>query len=642
MGDQHSEFATVDDFRRVFDAAQDHMVILDSELRIADANASFLAAYGTDRTAVRAWRCYQLTHRRTSPCTGPGEACPVAHAFRTGESSHELHEHKLSDGSVQYVDVLASPLTDESGAVTHVLEAMRDITPIVRRLRRADDDLRHSEALHRDLFDSAQTGMFRTRGDDGQFVAVNEQLAAMLGTTPAELIGQSAVAIWADSEARGRLLETLRAEGQVVDAEVEVKTRAGERRHWLVSMKVLAETGELQGSARDVTDQRALEHQLRQSQKMEAVGRLAGGVAHDFNNLLTVISSFCSFARDSLSPSDPARADIVEALGAAERAARLTRQLLAFSRNHVEAPEVMSLNEIVLGADAMLRRVLGEDVEFVTIACDNLWHARIDPSQLDQVLVNLAVNARDAMDSGGTLTIETANEVVSDAQGRRQGLAPGDYVLMSVRDDGCGMSDEVLAHVFEPFFTTKEVGKGTGLGLATCYGIVQSAGGHIAVASEPGRGTTFEVYLPRAAAAPTPWRHRDSTGVPAGGGETVLVVEDEPGVRRLACRTLRAYGYEVIEAENGGIALLCCEQHEGDIDLLLTDVVMPQLGGPDLAARLAPLRPAMKVLFMSGYIDKPLAPDGAFAGGGAFLAKPFLPKDLARKVRTLLDGDPVG
>ncbi len=387
-----------------------------------------------------------------------------------------------------------------------------------------------------------------------------------------------------------------------------------------------------------------LQDQLRQAQKMEAVGRLAGGIAHDFNNLLTAITGYGDLLMASLAPDDPRRADVEQIRKATDRAATLTKQLLAFGRRQVLQPRVLDLNAVVADMEKMLRRLIGEDIELVTVPGPGLWRVKADPGQLEQVLMNLAVNARDAMPHGGRLIIETANVELDEAYARRHvAVRPGPYVLLAVSDTGCGMDAETLGHVFEPFFTTKEPGKGTGLGLATVYGIVKQSGGNIWVYSEPGRGTTFKIYLPRvdapleaagAAAAAA------SAAGPAGGRETLLLVEDDDGVRVLAREVLRRKGYRVLEARDGREALRRSETHDGPIALVVTDLVMPGLGGREVFARLAVRRPDLRVLYTSGYTDAAIFRQSVFEPGTAFISKPFTPDALARRVREVLDAPP--
>jgi nitrogen-specific signal transduction histidine kinase len=387
----------------------------------------------------------------------------------------------------------------------------------------------------------------------------------------------------------------------------------------------------------DITERKALEVQLRHSQKMEAVGRLAGGVAHDFNNILTIISSLSRFVLETLPPADQAHTDMTEILEAVRRAEGLVGQLLAFSRQRPIDPRVVGINEIVTSVQKMLRRIVGENIDITTRLDAGTWNVRIDPGAFEQVLMNLAVNARDAMSHGGKLTIETANVVLDEHYQMTKGGAviPGEYVVLAFSDDGMGMDDTTKQRLFEPFFTTKEPGRGTGLGLSTCYGIVKQAAGYIWVYSEKGKGTTFKIYLPRSHETRT--RSTFVARQPASvGTETILVVEDDPQVRALAVRSLRRYGYSVLEAQSAGDALLMSEGSQ-TIDLLLTDVIMPRINGKALAARVTEHRPNLRVLYMSGYTENVIVHHGILDAGTHLLQKPFTAESLARKVRDVLD-----
>ncbi len=388
----------------------------------------------------------------------------------------------------------------------------------------------------------------------------------------------------------------------------------------------------------DVSEKKLLEEQLRQAQKMEAIGQLAGGVAHDFNNLLTTILGYSDLVLSRISEAHPIREDLEEIRRAGERAASLTRQLLAFSRRQVLEPKVLDLNVLVRDLQKMLRRLIGEDVDLVTALGEAIGPVRADPGQIEQVVLNLAVNARDAMPRGGILTIETADVELDESYALEHApVQSGSYVMLAVADTGTGMSAETKSHMFEPFFTTKGKGKGTGLGLATVYGIVKQSGGYIWVYSELGRGTTFKIYLPRIDGSAEEAKRRSAAVRPARGSETVLLVEDEEAVRALSRSILESYGYRVLEAEGPHAAMEMAQRHETPIQLILTDVVMPDMDGADLVSRLAPLHPEAKVLFMSGYTDDAVVRHGMITEGGHFLQKPFTPASLAAKVREVLD-----
>jgi signal transduction histidine kinase len=394
----------------------------------------------------------------------------------------------------------------------------------------------------------------------------------------------------------------------------------------------------LVGTAADVTDQRQLEEQLQQAQKMEIVGRLAGGVAHDFNNLLTVINGMADLILGELAEDDPTRPDLMQIRQAGERAAALTGRLLAVSRRQILKPEVLDLSAVVAGLRDMLQRVLGEEVALTLELAPDIASIRADPGQIEQVILNLVVNARDAMPDGGTLTIETRTVHLDAAYAAEHpGTRPGPHAMLAVRDTGIGMDESIRRRIFEPFFTTKAQGKGTGLGLSMVYGIVKQSGGSIWFHSEPGHGSRFTIYLPQVEGAPAP-RPVPPLAAAAPGHETVLVVEDEPPLRELAARILSAAGYTVLQAANGPDALALVARHADPVHLVFTDVVMPGMNGRELVARLSVLRPAMRVLYTSGYTEDAILRHGVLDDPRRFLSKPYTPSVLRRRIREALDG----
>jgi len=481
----------------------------------------------------------------------------------------------------------------------------------------------------------------------GKIVMVNEAVQDIWGYGAEELIGESLECLIPEkyrpahragferysqtgvSSVLGKRLELegVRKDGSIFPLEIHItEANIGER--------VL-----FTAAVRDITDRKHLEEQLSQAQKMEIVGQLAGGVAHDFNNLLTAIMGYSQMSLKAAPPGSPMSSHLEEVMKASERAANLTGQLLSFSRRQVIEPKVIDLNDLIINTDKMLRRLIGDDIELVTLPANDLGLVKADPGQIEQVLMNLAVNARDAMPKGGKLSIETANVTLDAEYARQHGDAsPVRHVMLAVSDTGMGMSEEVQEHIFEPFFTTKEVGKGTGLGLATCYGIVQQSGGHIEVSSEPGRGASFKVYLPVTEETYAAQPKMVDSSISPQGKETVLLAEDEPLVRSMVATVLRNQGYMVLEASNGEEALRMVQKHGGEgIELLLTDVVMPQMGGPELAEQLRATHPGIKVLFTSGYVGDSVSEHGNLPTGTEFLAKPYMPDALAVKVREVLD-----
>jgi PAS domain S-box-containing protein len=500
--------------------------------------------------------------------------------------------------------------------------------------------LTKSEAKYRHLFEDSRDAIYITTRD-GRFIDVNQAWLDLVGYQREDMLTLPVASLYRDPDARAQFQTAIEVEGTVRNYPVLFLRRDGAEIEVLLTATILRdEHGRLvgyHGNARDITEQKHLEEQLRQAQKMEAIGQLAGGVAHDFNNLLTVIGGRSYLILTKLESGDPLRRDIELIKGAAERAAGLTRQLLAFSRKQILEPRVLDLNTTTREIEGLLRRLLGEHIDIVVVPDPELGHVKADPGQIEQVIMNLAVNARDAMPEGGRLTLETSNAVLDETYARSHPTVElGRYACLAVTDSGHGMDAATQARIFEPFFTTKGVGKGTGLGLATVFGIVKQSGGHISVYSEPGHGTTFRVYLPRvdeATAAPP----KTETLTRPHGTEVILLVEDEADVRLLARESLEPFGYTVLEAQNPSDAVMIARAHPGPIHLLLTDVILPQRSGRALANELAVSRPIPAVLFMSGYTADAIVHHGVLDEGTAFLQKPFTPAALANKVRETLD-----
>jgi two-component system, cell cycle sensor histidine kinase and response regulator CckA len=501
--------------------------------------------------------------------------------------------------------------------------------------------LRISEAQYRNLFANNPQPMWVYDLETLAFLAVNDAAVQRYGYSQEEFLAMTIRDI--------RPAEDVPALVDIAGQTIPPLRTAGAWRHRkkngaLIDVEITSHVISFAGRpaslilANEITERKRLEAQLLQSQKMESIGRLAGGIAHDFNNLLTAIMGNLALAIETLSPEQAAYQDLLEVQRAGERAATLTRQLLTFARKQVIEPQVINLNDLINNMNRLLQRLIGADIDLVTLPAPDLGQVKADPGQIEQVIVNLAVNARDAMPAGGKLTIETRNVLLDDAYAREHvGVAPGSYVLLAISDTGIGMDAETLRRLFEPFFTTKEPGRGTGLGLATCYGIIKQHGGNIWPYSEVGQGSTFRIYLPRVDAPVENNRQLDHSGDLPRGVETVLLAEDEPAVRALAARVLREHGYTVLEANNGDEALRLAQSYEGGpIHLLLTDVVMPQMSGKVLVERLAGLYPDAKVLFISGYADNAIVHHGRLDEGVEFLHKPFSPSALARKVREVL------
>ncbi len=575
----------------------------------------------------------------------PPEQTPIQLCIAQGEPvDGGEFEVVLKNDQVMTVVNSARPLFDEAGRVRGCVSVYTDLTARVRM----ETALRESEELLRGVITHIPSGVF-WKDRNSVYLGCNSQVARDWGlSNPQEIVGKTDHELAIDHRTAELYCETDRAVTETGESFLNIEQPLlrpnGEKGVVLTSKVPLRDaTGTVMGVLgvyQDITAHKQLEDQLRQAQKMEAVGRLAGGIAHDFNNLLTVINGSAELLRESMHSSSDARELATAISDAGERAAALTRQLLAFGRRSVLEPRVMELSTAIAAAGNMVGRLIGEDIDFRTVSSEPVW-VRADAGHLDQVILNLVLNARDAMPEGGTLTIRTrAAEVTAEDSRAHPDARPGPYAVLTVADTGCGMSDEVKTRLFEPFFTTKGIGKGTGLGLATVYGIVTQAGGHIRVTSTLGSGSEFAVYLPRVQPPASMARSQPSEPAGRGGSETLLLAEDEDEIRKFVGGVLRTAGYTVLEASNGVEALRVASQYRERIDLLVTDVVMPQLGGRGLAEALTARHPGLRVLYLSGYTNDAVVRLGIEETQVAFLQKPFTPNTLIRKVRAELDSIP--
>jgi len=550
------------------------------------------------------------------------------------------------DGTTFPVLIEDRLLRDAEGRIMGVRSTIQDIT----ERKRAEEALRGSEEKYRNILENVEEGYFEV-DIAGNFTFFNDSLSRLLGYSRDEMMGMNNRQ-YTDKENAQRLYQAFnrvyRTGEPTKGFDWEIIRKDGTKRYIEASVSLIKNSSGqpigFRGIVRDITERKraeqemsALEEQLRQSQKIEAIGQLAGGIAHDFNNILTVIKGYSQLSLLGLKEGDPLRGSLDEIRRASDRASDLTRQILAFSRRLIMEMRVLDLNTVLSNLEKMLRRIIGEDIELMMHLAKDLGRVKTDPGQIEQVIMNLTVNARDAMKEGGKLTIETANVELDETYARKHvAVTPGRYVMLAVSDTGIGMTLEVRGHVFEPFFTTKEKGKGTGLGLSTVYGIVKQSEGYIWVYSELGRGSTFKIYLPRIDEPMDELKEKVMEEFPRGN-ETILVVEDDEEVRRLSVRILKERGYKVLEAAQGLDAFVTCDEHEGPIHLLLTDVVMPKMNGRELAEHIAEIRPGIKVLYMSGYTDNTIARHGILEKDMNYIQKPFSVEKLARKVREVLD-----
>lgn len=560
----------------------------------------------------------------------------------TARQSQLIDELIVDKGMMKWFETFRTPMFNERGEIVGTVGSARNIT----ERKRAEQALRDSEEKYRNILETIADG-YHEVDLAGHLTLVNDSLCDITGYSREELLGRNYRELMDESNAQlafDAYMEVYQTGGANTGFDCEIIRKDGTRRQVSVSVVLTRDSEEnptgFRGVFRDVTEHKQLEAQLQQAAKMEAIGRLAGGIAHDFNNLLTAVIGHSNILMQETAEDEVKRERLTKIIFAADRAATLTKQLLAFSRKQVLDVKLLNVNEVIAGMEDMLRRIIGENVELAAVCRSPLGRVRADPVQIEQILLNLAVNGRDAMPQGGKLTIETANVLLDQDYSRTQAeVEPGIYVMFSVSDTGVGMDQEIISHIFDPFFTTKEKGVGTGLGLSTVYGIVKQHQGHVVVDSDPGRGTVFKVYLPLIDEALATPETTAKDQAQLSGSETLLVVEDEEVVRNLMCEALTILGYLTLQASDPPQAIAVAGNYDGPIHLLISDVILPQMDGRSLYKKLSTSRTEMKVLYVSGYTENFIVHHGVLDQDVNFLAKPFAVETLAKKIRSVLNAD---
>ena len=617
-------------WQNTFDAISDMVCVISIDHTFLAINKAGVDNLGLPEEQIIGRKCFELAHGTNSPI----KICPCDECFRSGLPAENEYQ---SDGL--YYSLLAWPIENESGKITAFVHIIKDITD----RKRAEEALHESEAKFRSLIEQSNDAIYLLY--EGRFEMINRKFTEMLGYTLDEIKRENF-----------DISDTVAPKSRGLIAERAEKLKLGEKLERKYEFTALAKDGSeieveasdayidykggkaVQGILRDVSERKKLEAQFHQAQKMESIGRLAGGIAHDFNNLLTVIGGNTSLAMMQLMKDDPIYADLEQVKSASEKAGKLTKQLLSFSRKQQLLPNVININDIITGLSKMLTRLISEDIQLEIHLSEDLWRVKVDEGYFEQIIVNMCVNARDAMNEGGILTIETANEVITEEYAAKKAdVVAGNYVRLIISDTGCGMDKETVMQIFDPFFTTKPEGEGTGLGLSTVYGIIKQVGGFVNVYSEPGLGTSFKIYIPETKDIFVEGKKGVISEDKLYGKETVMIVEDEDGVRNIAVRILERYGYNVIEAENGGIGYLKCKKTTIPIDLIVTDVIMPEMNGKEFIDNVREFLPDVNVLFMSGYTYNAIASRGIVESEVNFITKPFEPMVFVRKVREVLD-----